>query len=111
MAQDPKLDQIPDSLVQHMANEMEKGTKDGSSPLELILKDKPFKRAGRSKKPEILDLEGFHIYNEPMALMFFRLVQLKNETIDKILTEANFQMADISGKPIFPRTNDTPTKS
>lgn len=106
-----KLDKIPDSLALHMSLEMEKGTKEGDSPLDAIMKAKSPKKTLAGKKPSILDLDGFHIYNEPMSLMLFRLVQLKNLSVDQILTEAKFNMADISGKHIFPRPNDPTPKS
>lgn len=106
MPEEPKLDKISDTLMNHMHAETEKGTRDGSTPLEAIMKGKPAQRGRARKQPEILDLDGFHIYNEPMALLFFRLVQMKNTFVDQILTEAQFNMADIAGKPIFPRPNE-----
>lgn len=107
--EEPKLDHISDVLMNHLHTEAEKGTKDGSTPLEAIQKLQPVVGPKQKKrKVDVLDLDGFHLYNEPMTLLFFRLVQLKNEAIDTILTEANFTMADIAGKPIFPRAHNAP---
>lgn len=103
MAEDPKLDKITDSLVHHLRAEVEKGTSDGNTPLEAILKTSPKKNRPSKKAPQILDLGGFHIYNDPMTLLFFRLVQLNHPDVDKILTEGNFNMVDVAGSPIFPR--------
>lgn len=106
MENEPKLDKINDSLMNHMSSVVESGTTDGNTPLETIMKQS--KNKGRSTQivapKEEVELLGYRIYkNDAFSALFIKLVMKNNPEIDALLTEANFQMKDLRGISIFPR--------
>lgn len=108
MDKEPKLDKIDEGLLRHMAEVVNTGTSDANTPLEAILKLNKDKRPGRrvtapAKTPPVVDIDGLRLYQDPTTMMFYQLVRLNDPRIDAILTEANFSMADIQARPIFPR--------
>lgn len=116
MEQEPKLDKIDEGLLRHLSETVNKGTSDGSTPLEAILKLNGDKRPGRRKTPlpktpPVVEIDGLRLYQDPTTLMFYKLVKLNDPRIDAILNEANFSMADIQARPIFPRSPVVPVPS
>lgn len=106
-----KLDKISDGLISHLQAEVNKGTSDANTPLEAVMKlqKNRTKRQVAGPSPSVLEIDGFFLYEDSTTLMLFKLTQLKNPDVDKVLVEANFSMFDINGKQIFPRpTPPTP---
>lgn len=109
MDKEIKLDKIDEGLLRHLSETVNKGTSDGSTPLEAILKLNGDKRPGRRKTalpktPPVVDIDGLRLYQDPTTMMFYKLVKLNDPKVDAILLEANFSMADIQARPIFPRS-------
>lgn len=102
-----KLDKIPDNLASHMKTVIENKAATSERPLDTILKQKMKKAPPKKNKaPQVIELNGFKIYDDQFSMLFFRLVFMKNTEVDQLLTEAEFTMRDLSGKIIFPRTNE-----
>lgn len=106
MSDDTYLKSITPELAKALHSEVERGTTDANTPLEAILKlnQKGGKKSRKKPDPIQIVLMGEHeIYNDEFTVLFYRLVQLKDPKIDELLTNAHFTMADIKGKPIYPR--------
>jgi hypothetical protein len=101
------LKEIAFGLEAHMGRVVEKEASDPKAREKILLDQLKHKRKQMKKNPakgpQIVNKDNFMLLDDAQTMMFYELIQLNDSKINAILTKAQFQMADLNGKSIFPK--------